>query len=193
MGKYLELSKKQQQLAEAVISDSGVMKAWQKIGAKINLVGSLKMGLLAKHRDIDFHIYTPELDIAQSFAVITELAGNPHLKKVEFANQAQTEECCLEWHVWFEDKNNDLWLIDMIQIKQNSKYDGYFEKTAAAITACLNEESRETILKLKYETPDEVKISGMEYYKAVIQDGIKDYKSFMKWRKEHRWHGIIDW
>lgn len=37
----------------------------------------------------------------------------------------------------------------------------------------MTEEQRKTILRLKFETPDELKISGIEYYKAVIQDGVQ--------------------
>lgn len=41
-----------------VIKKSGVRQAWESIGATVNQVGSMAMGLLMKHRDIDFHIYT---------------------------------------------------------------------------------------------------------------------------------------
>nr|WP_255499209.1 hypothetical protein [Dysgonomonas sp. HDW5A] len=33
----------------------------------VNRVGSTRMGLLMKPRDVDFHIYTDSLDIADSF------------------------------------------------------------------------------------------------------------------------------
>ena len=38
-----------------VIEKSGVRQAWESIGAVVNQVGSTAMGLLMKHRDIDFH------------------------------------------------------------------------------------------------------------------------------------------
>lgn len=60
--------------AHAVIRKSGIIPAWKNIGAEINLVGSLKIGTLGKHPDIDFHTYTPELDIRQSFAVMAQIA-----------------------------------------------------------------------------------------------------------------------
>ena len=40
-----------------VIDKSGVRQAWEAIGATVNQVGSMAMGLLMKRRDIDFHIY----------------------------------------------------------------------------------------------------------------------------------------
>ena len=56
--------------AELVIKNSGVRQAWESIGAAVNQVGSMAMGLLMKHRDIDFHIYTDKLDIAESFKAV---------------------------------------------------------------------------------------------------------------------------
>ena len=42
--------------AMEVVRDSGIIGIWESVGARVNLVGSLKTGLLMKHRDIDFHI-----------------------------------------------------------------------------------------------------------------------------------------
>lgn len=179
--------------AHAVIRKSGIIPAWKNIGAEINLVGSLKIGTLGKHPDIDFHTYTPELDIRQSFAVMAQIAQNPQARRIEFVNLADTEECCFEWHIWFDDNNGTLWQIDIIQIKRGTKYDGYFEKQAEEIKAAMSEEMRQTIIRLKFETPDNFKIAGIEYYKAVIQDGITNFDDFLKWRKSHNFEGIITW
>lgn len=179
--------------AHAVIRKSGIIPAWKNIGAEINLVGSLKIGTLGKHPDIDFHTYTPELDIRQSFAVMAQIAQNPQARRIEFVNLADTEECCFEWHIWFDDNNGTLWQIDIIQIKRGTKYDGYFEKQAEEIKAAMSEEMRQTIIRLKFETPDNFKIASIEYYKAVIQDGITNFDDFMKWRKSHNFEGIITW
>lgn len=45
-----------QERAHEVICRSGIREAWERIGAKVNQVGSMATGLLMKHRDIDFHI-----------------------------------------------------------------------------------------------------------------------------------------
>ena len=116
-------------------------------------------------RDIDFHIYTPALDIAQSFAVMAQIALNHAVKKIEFVNLALTEECCFEWHICYEDNNGQLWQIDIIQIKSGSRYDGYFERVAETIKSKMSEDMKKTILQLKFETPDTLKIAGIEYYK----------------------------
>lgn len=193
MTNLIQLAETQKQRAFEVIETSGVVRAWENIGAQIHLVGSLKIGVLAKHRDIDFHIYTADLDVGQSFDVMTAICCHPQIKRCEFNNLAETEECCFEWHAWFEDCLNKLWQIDMIQMKQGSKYDGYFEKIADEIKAQMTDEMRQTILKLKFETPDELKIGGIEYYKAVIQNNITELDQFLEWRKRQKFDGIIEW
>lgn len=57
----------------------------------------------------------------------------------------------------------------------------------------MTEEQRKTILRLKFETPAELKISGIEYYKAVIQDGVQTSEDLLRWRQTHRFDGIIEW
>lgn len=190
---YILQSEKQQQKALKIIQSLQLIKLWEKNGATVNQVGSVKLGLLAKHRDIDFHIYTDELNVKDSFAIISELCANPQVKKCEFTNLADTEENCFEWHLFYEDEQNELWQIDIIQIKRGSQYDGYFESVATQILQQMTPSQKEIILKLKYETPNEVKISGIEYYKAVIQDGAKTYEDLLEWRKKHPLNGIIEW
>ncbi len=191
--KYIQLSQKQTEKARMIISSLNLIEIWEKAGATINPVGSFRIGVLAKHRDIDFHIYTDSLDIGQSFAIIAELCRHKGIKKCTFANLAETDECCFEWHLYYEDDEAQTWQIDLIQIKKGSFYDGYFEKTAEKIIAAMTEEQRKTILRLKFETPDELKISGIEYYKAVIQDGVQTSEDLLRWRQTHRFDGIIEW
>lgn len=191
--KYTVQSEIQLQKAKEIIEYLQVDELWGKNGATVNQVGSVKLGLLAKHRDIDFHIYTDELNVKKSFCVMAELCAHPQIKKCEFTNLADTEENCFEWHLFYEDEQRELWQIDMIQIKRGSQYDGYFENVAAQILQQMTSSQKEIILKLKYETPNEVKISGIEYYKAVIQDGAKTYEDLLEWRKKHPLNGIIEW
>lgn len=34
---------------------------------------------------------------------------------------------------------------------------------------------------------------GIEYYQAVLRDGIRTMDEFNKWRKQHKPEGIIEW
>ena len=188
-----ELAKRNQQKAWEIIEDTRIVRIWEGIGAKVNLVGSLRTGLLMKHRDIDFHIYTSPLDLSASFRAMAELAENTSVKKIEYTNLLHTAEACIEWHAWYQDMEGELWQMDMIHIQVGSRYDGYFERVAERISAVLTDEMRLAILKLKYETPDTEKIMGVEYYQAVIQDGVRSYPEFEEWRRLHPAVGVVEW
>ena len=189
----LELANRNQQKAWEIIEDTRIVRIWAGIGAKVNLVGSLRTGLLMKHRDIDFHIYTSPLDLSASFRAMAELAENTSVKKIEYTNLLHTAEACIEWHAWYQDMEGELWQMDMIHIQEGSRYDGYFERVAERISAVLTDEMRLAILKLKYETPDTEKIMGVEYYQAVIQDGVRSYPEFEEWRRLHPAVGVVEW
>ena len=189
----LELAKRNQQKAWEIIEDTRIVRIWEGIGAKVNLVGSLRTGLLMKHRDIDFHIYTSPLDLSASFRAMAELAENTSVKKIEYTNLLHTAEACIEWHAWYQDMEGELWQMDMIHIQEGSRYDGYFERAAERISAVLTDEMRLAILKLKYETPDTEKIMGVEYYQAVIQDGVRSYPEFEECRRLHPAVGVVEW
>lgn len=193
MEEYLQLACINQENARRVVSDLQIEKLWGEIGAEINLVGSLKTGLLCKHRDIDFHVYTEKVTIAESFSVILKICKNPRVKKFWFKNLLNTGEDCLEWHLTYLDDNGKDWQIDIIHMPKGSRYDEYFENFANRLCEIMTEEERLAILRLKYETPDCEKIAGVEYYRAVIEGGIRTFEDFSSWREENRLEGILDW
>lgn len=193
MTDVLVQAEENQRRAWQIIRDSKVIECWQEIGAEVHLVGSLKMGVLAKHRDIDFHIYTPKPEIGRSFDAVRKLAENPRIRRVTYQNLLQEEDCCLEWHAWYEDEERKLWQIDMMHIAAGSRYDGYFEKQAERIMALMTPVQRQVILELKFATPDNEKIMGIAYYMAVLRDGVRDYAAFEEWLKRNPLPGIVDW
>lgn len=193
MDKILALSTQNQQKAWDIIKDTNVINIWKSIGATINLIGSLKLGLMMKHYDIDFHIYTSPFSLTDSFAAMAQLAEHPSIKRIEYSNFLKEEDACLEWHAWYEDRDGKMWHIDMIHIVKNSRFDGYFEDVTDRIASVLNEKTKNTILRLKYETPDDQKIMGIEYYQAVIEGGVRTYRDFIQWRKENPVTGIVEW
>ena len=76
MNELTKIAAANQQRAREVIRDSGLEAAWRSVGAEPNLVGSLRTGLLMTHHDIDFHIYSSPLRLADSFAAMARLAEN---------------------------------------------------------------------------------------------------------------------
>lgn len=179
--------------AEEVIRDSRLAEIWRSVGAEVRQVGSLRSGLLMKHRDIDFHIYSSPLRLEESFAAMTQLAADPAVGRIECRNLLATDEACVEWHATYRDRDGDEWQLDMIHIVRGSRYDGYFERVADRIAAALTPVTRRAILQLKYDTPDEVKIAGIEYYVAVLRDGVRTYDAFAEWRRTHPLTGIVEW
>lgn len=193
MDNYLQLAKQNQEKARKLIERLAVIDCWKSIGAEINLVGSLKTGLLMKHRDIDFHIYTDTLDVARSFTAVSRLAPDPAVKQVFYTNLADTEEACLEWHAICEDTDGETWQIDMIHILKGSEYDGFFERVAQRIIETATPEMKDTILRLKHLTPDDRKIIGIDYYQAVIEKGITEYSQLVNWLDTRGDTGINTW
>lgn len=192
MKNILELSNHNTKTAFEIIKELNIENIFKKINYKINLVGSLKMGLLMKNKDIDFHVYSSKLDIQKSFNAISKISNNKKIQNVIYKNLIDTNEHCIEWHLYYKHNDNSIWQIDIINILNGSYYDGYFEKIADDIIKMLTEEKRNIILKLKYETPDNLKIMGIEYYKAVLKYNIKTFDEFIKWRDKQSFNDIIE-
>ena len=115
------------------------------------------------------------------------------IRSITFNNLLDAPDQCLEWHAWYADADDRLWQIDMIHMPKGSAYDGYFERVADRIAAVLTDRTRETILRLKYETPEAEKIMGIEYYQAVLRDGVGTYAEFEAWRAANPVTGILEW
>lgn len=191
--RLIEIAQTNQLRAHEIIQELNLIPLWASINVEAHLVGSLRMGLLMKHLDIDLHLYSDPVSLADDFRIIARLAQNHRIKQIEYANLLDTEEACLEWHLHYEDPLNQMWQIDMIHILKGSRYDSYFEQMADRIVAALTDETRHTILQLKYETPESEKIMGIEYYQAVLRDGVKNYAEFETWRRQHPVTGIVTW
>lgn len=89
--------------ARDILRRSGVAEAWRQAGAEVNIVGSLRMGLMMKHRDIDLHIYSSPLTVEASFAAMARIAACPNIGRIECRNLMSTPERCIEWHAeWTE-------------------------------------------------------------------------------------------
>lgn len=103
------------------------------------------------------------------------------------------ENTCLEWYAYYEDDKNQVLQLDMMYILKGSKYEGYFERVAERIAAVVTLTQKETILKLKYETPDDKKVAGIYYYQAVIRDDVKTYAELLTWLDKNQNSAIVEW
>lgn len=194
MHDILALATANQRRAHEILAELELREAWQAVGARVEVVGSLRSGLLCRHLDIDLHVYTPApLRVAGSFAAVARIAEKPGIRRVEYGNLLDEEDCCLEWHAQYADRDGRLWQIDMIHMTEDSPWAGYFERVADRISAVQTPETRETILRLKYETPDTEKIPGIAYYRAVLDGGVRSYAEFEEWQATHPSDGIVEW
>lgn len=193
MTDLLQTADRNLQRTKEIIVELQIPETWQKFGAKANLVGSVRMGLMMKHLDIDFHIYSEQFSVADSFAAITAFAGNSRITEISYKNLIETDEKCIEWHLWYHDTDSSVWQLDMIHILNDSPYAGYFERMADRISAVLTPEQKIAILSIKNAVPDSEHVMGVESYQAVIRDGVRTYAEFTEWHKTHQPNGIVKW
>lgn len=181
----IERSARCQQRARRVLEKSGIADIWLSEGCRVNLVGSLRMGLLASHRDIDLHVYSKNITIGSSFAIAAKMAANKNVTEIRCINGLHTDEHCVAWHILYNFEG-EIWQFDVIHIEEGTEYDGYFERMADRIVEIMTPEQRETILRLKFETPDDCDWHGVEYYEAVIADRVSSIDEMRSWVTEHR-------
>ena len=188
-----ERSTRLQERAFKIIADTRIVQIWEDIGATINLVGSLKMGLAAANPDIDFHIYTDPFKLEDSFKAVSRLAQDKHIKAITYGNLLEEEDRCVEWHAAYRDDEGQDWRIDMIHILPDSAYAGFFERVAERINQVMTDELRAAILKIKLAIPADEKVMGIRIYRAVIEGGARDLAGFREWQKQYPLQGIEKW
>ena len=193
MKTFSGISDEIQKAAWEVVRRNEIVRAWEKIGAKVCVVGSLATGLLAKRRDIDLHAYTSLLDAKNGFSAMAEIAKGGNIKSCSFLDLSSTREECMEWHAVVRGPDDADWSIDIINIKTASPFDGYFEETARIIKKSLTAQLRETILQLKFSEPENENIPGISYCRAVIEDSVKTPEEMLDWHRNHPLAGIDMW
>ena len=181
-----------QDRARRVLQESHIADIWRDAGCRVSIVGSLSMGLLAAHRDIDLHVYSRAVTEAGSFAIASIIARDPQVKEIRCINGLHTSEHCVAWHIIYDFEGED-WQFDVIHIEEGTAYDGYFEHMAARIVAVMTPEHRQTILRLKFEDGPHADIHGVEFYEAVIAHGISTLPELTDWTAAHRRHPHHYW
>ena len=178
--------------AEQFLRNSGLLEAWEGIGAKIRCVGSFRADLMMKDRDIDLHVYSESLDFERAHDALKPFSTSPGAE-LTFIDNAGTAEKCLEWHLKMPDGSGELWTVDMIQLPAGSEWDGFFEDTAEAVIDALTPESRRRILELKAAEPDGMNVCGIEFCKAVLDDRVTSWQEFLKWRQSTPPETLLKW
>ena len=112
--------------------------------------------------------------------------------EIKCINGLHTDEQCIAWHIFYK-YEDDIWQIDVIHIEEGTEYDGFFERMADRITEVMTTDQQYRILKLKFETPSDKDYHGVEYYEAVIADGISNMVELEEWVIEHRKKPMYYW
>lgn len=180
------LASANQAKAYRVIEESGILQVWESSGCRVNIIGSLKVGLLVNHYDIDLHVYSKNITEASSFAIAAKMSAIRGVIDIISINGLHTDEHCMAWHVKYRSSEGEIWKFDIIHIEEGTEYDGFFENMAERITNALTESQRDTILRLKYETSENEEIKGVEYYEAVIADNVQSLDELRDWVINHR-------
>ncbi|MCK9205183.1 MAG: phosphoglycerate mutase family protein [Bacteroidales bacterium] len=188
-----ELSRGTRQSALKVLKALDVVNICHGVGATVNIVGSLKTDLMMDHLDIDLHVYTDEPMVKKSFSFMEKISENKAIKNIQYKNLLDTEEECIEWHAWYEHGDKRIWKLDIIHIRKGSCYDGFVEKVTDKIIKQLTPETKEAILRIKYEMTSENNAQGIQIYYAVLEQGIRNYSDFAQWQKENPMAGILKW
>ena len=180
------LAAAKQREALKVYAESGIPEIWETAGCMVNIIGSLKMGLLITHNDIDLHVYSKNITEESTFRIASGMSALPGVVDMTCINGLHTDEHCMAWHVKYRADDGEIWKFDIIHIEEGSQYDGFFENMAKRISETLTERQRETILRLKFETPQNEEIHGVEYYEGVIADNVDTIDELRKWVVAHR-------
>ena len=181
-----------QERARGVLESSGIADVWERNGCHVNLVGSLRMGLLASHRDIDLHVYSKGITEEGSFAIAAQVARLPGVTEIRCINGLHTDEHCVAWHIFYR-CDDEVWQFDVIHIEEGTEYDGFFERMADRIVEVMTSGQKEIILRLKFEAPSGSDFHGVEFYEAVIADGISNMVEFEEWITDHRKKPMYYW
>ncbi len=202
----LEISERRRREALRVMREVGLVEAWESVGARVRLVGSVASGLMMNNLDIDLHVYTDEPMLEKSLAAVARLRG---VRDVEFRDLLDTPEECLEWHAFYDDTGgagvasagaDAVWRLDMIHIRRGSTFDGVIERTTDAIIARLDpaevgarkaREAREAILRIKHDAPKPP--AGIEVYYAVLELGLRTYDEFAAWKHANPSVDLLGW
>ena len=195
LSEIIQISTQFHDKAKKILKESKFIETLEGNGLRVNLIGSLRMGLMVNHRDIDLHIYSKNITIESSFQVISKLAANPNVIETLCINGLNTDEHCVEWHLKYKEDENKIWQFDIIHIEEGSQYDGYFERMADRICEIITPLQRDRILQMKFLSSfeNDIQIHGAEIYEAVIDKGIEDFEELKDWVQEKRMKDPYFW
>ena len=178
--------------AKRIIEDLGIISILKKI-SEPSIIGSAKNGLMV-WPDIDIQAYMDELDINKVLDLLREFALVPTIQKVQFSNFRELRRDHLKskmrlphgYYVGLRSvQPSGEWKIDIWFGERGTPINDYELPDSKELT----KEQRLAILKLKKtwlskEGGYRDGVTSTDFYKAVLERGIRTEKEFKDYIKK---------
>lgn len=181
---YLQKQNSLQLQAEEILSDLNLINFLSKFG-KPTIVGSYALSLMSRP-DIDI-VVVSQMKIQDYLETVTYLFPKQNIyslslqdfRKSIYPDRPQGLYCGISFLV----KPKTFWKIDIWFLPVAKALD-----LVNSVKSRLTDENRLTILKIKNEMREKTKhgkeVSGMDVYKAVLDNGVRDLEEFRRYLKE---------
>ncbi len=169
--------------AQEVIANLSLRRLWGALGEFVQ-VGSSRFGLMTS-TNLDFETYVDAPDPREGFAVVSQLAAIPGVRRIDYLNFLGTSDPGLYWHIFYNDQAGRTWDLDCWLVPYSHPHAGMADALARAMAATLTPESRQTILSIKRAVPKEAGYRGVDIYKAALKGGVRDAEGFLAWIKDN--------
>lgn len=175
-----------------IIQTLGLFERWARVGRPV-LVGAVRTGLMVAF-DIDMEIYADDPQIADGFAVLSEIALLPGVRKIRYTNNRHDEsDPGLYWQIRYCDERGDDWKVDSWLLSENHPHAHWAEGFADAMERALTQNSRHKILQIKEAMVGEAEVRGIDIYRAVLEGGVQTPAEFQRWHQRHQTPGMVLW
>jgi hypothetical protein len=188
---FIEKAGLLQKESKAIYKELNISKILGEVG-KVYELGSSRFGLQV-NTNLDLECYMPKLSIIDAFSAVAKIAQNQNIVSAEYHNFIDFDDSGIYWLLNYKDASNKLWTIDLWFVTPEHPFAYHADKFASAMEKALNDDYRHTILKIKSELPADMTVRGIDVYRAVMRDLIRDTDSFLKWYEAQNLIDLEPW
>jgi len=168
-----------------LLADLRVVEQLSALGP-VEITGAVAHRLVVDH-DIDMDVTVDELDAHAILSVITGIAVDPRVRRVVYRNDATTYGW-LAFDIVIED-----WAIELYVSTPAASCFGWTAELARTFGDLLDAGQRHAILELKEALAGDAEYRSMDVYRAVVDGGVRDLDTFLRWRGEHGSEKLERW
>lgn len=165
--------------ARQVLDELDLLDRWRPFSEPV-VVGSAALDLVVRP-DIDVEFLVDELSIRDGFAVMSAVAELPKVRSIRYNDARDKPEQGLYWKVLYELTPAETWTLDLWMFRRD--HPGPLASSMVEpIRAALTPETRDAILAIKEAAAERGERAwGHWLYRAVINEGVRDYAEFLAW------------